>query len=170
MIILGIDPGTASTGFGLIDYDGSRIELKEFGCIRTGSKMHLSERLRIIYEKISGIINEFEPEIVVIEQLFFNTNAKTALAVGQARGVAMLAAALSEKEVQEYTPLQVKQALVGYGRAHKKQVQYMVRSILKLNFTPKPDDAADALGLAICHAHSIRYKKGVSKADSISKR
>lgn len=154
MLILGIDPGTAITGYGIVDQKGSSMKAGDFGCIRTPAKLPLENRLTIIYDKISQVIRDNPVEFVAVEELFFNTNTRTAMAVGHARGVILLAASHQGIPVAEYTPLQVKQALVGYGRATKSQVQEMVRIILGLREVPRPDDAADALGLAICHAHS----------------
>lgn len=158
MIILGIDPGIAITGFGLIEYSGNRFEVINYGAVTTDSKMPMPERLKKIYDDLDYVINLYKPEAVVIEELFFNTNAKTAIVVGQARGVAVLVAANNQKEIFEYTPLQVKQGVVGYGRADKNQVQQMIKTILKLDKVPKPDDVADALAIAICHAHSGKFK------------
>lgn len=163
MIILGIDPGTASTGFGAIEVNGSKINLKGYGCIRTSPQLGLEKRLQKIYQEVSGLIEGYKPKEFAIEQLFFNTNTKTALAVGQARGVAILAAADKNLKSAEYTPLQVKQAVVGYGQARKEQVQYMVKILLGLEKSPKPDDAADALALAICHAHARGIQRKVKK-------
>lgn len=154
MIILGIDPGTARTGYGVILKEGSRLQLKDYGCIKTTINQPLRQRLQKIYQEVLGLISQYKPEVVVVEQLFINANVPTALAVGQAQGVVLLAAAHSTVETVYYTPLQVKQAVVGYGRAQKEQVQYMVRAILSLPELPYPDDAADALAVAICHAHS----------------
>jgi crossover junction endodeoxyribonuclease RuvC len=152
--ILGIDPGTAIVGFGVIDVDGSRCIQKEYGCIRTSSQDPTPLRLRQIYENMKELIDRCKPQCVAVEELFFNKNVKTALAVGQARGVIFLAAVEKGLPVFEYTPLQVKQAVVGYGRAEKDQIQEMVRVLLRLESRPSPDDAADALAVAICHAHS----------------
>lgn len=151
MFIMGVDPGTAITGYGLIRYDGSRFSLVECGCIRTSPESPMSERLQILYRELTNIIRRYKPEQFAIEELFFNKNARTALAVGHARGVAMLAASSSDMPVFEYTPLQVKQAVTGFGRAAKTQVQYMVKTILALPEAPTPDDVADALAVAICH-------------------
>jgi crossover junction endodeoxyribonuclease RuvC len=156
MIILAIDPGTATTGFGVISYEGNRFKIKDYGVISTESKTPSELRLQQIYDGIKRLITHYKPDHFAVEQLFFNTNVRTALAVGQARGVCMLAAANEGLAVYEYTPLQVKQSVVGYGRADKAQVQQMVKAILNLSEIPKPDDAADALALAICHAHSYR--------------
>ncbi len=153
MLIMGVDPGTAITGFGLVRYNGSRFALVDCGCIRTSSETPLSERLHFIYRELVDIIRRLNPEQFAVEELFFNKNAKTALAVGHARGVAMLAAASSGMPVFEYTPLQVKQSVAGFGRAEKTQVQFMVKTILALPAAPAPDDVADALAVAICHGH-----------------
>lgn len=158
MIILGIDPGIAIMGYGVIRYKGNRFEALHYGAIKTSSSMSTDLRLKIIYEELNTLIDTYEPEAVVIEELFFNTNAKTAIVVGQARGVAVLAAANKCKEVFEYTPLQVKQGVVGYGRAEKTQVQQMIKTLLNLDKIPKPDDVADALAVAVCHAHSGNFK------------
>ncbi len=155
MIILGIDPGIAITGYGVLEQNGNRFKPIEYGVIRSGKEMDTPERLRLIHTGLTEIIEKFQPEHMAIEQLFFNKNVKTALTVGHARGVVMLTACLRGMIVSEYTPLQVKQAVVGYGRADKKQVQYMVKSILNLDKIPKPDDAADALAIAICHGNSF---------------
>ena len=153
MIILGIDPGTAITGYGLIKTSGSKQYLLEYGCIRTAAHTPLPERLCQIYNKMSTLLDDTSPDQLAIEQLFFNTNTTTALSVGHARGVLILAAAKRNISVSEYTPLQIKQAVTGYGQADKKQIQYMVRKLLNMEVAPKPDDAADALAVAICHAH-----------------
>ncbi len=155
MIILGIDPGIAITGYGVLEQKGNRFKPIEYGVIRSGKEMDTAERLRLVHMGIAEIIEKFQPEHMAIEQLFFSKNVKTALTVGHARGVVMLTACLKGMTISEYTPLQVKQAVVGYGRADKKQVQYMVKSILNLDKIPKPDDAADALAIAICHGNSF---------------
>lgn len=156
MRILGIDPGTAITGFGVIDFLGNKFSVVHYGCIRTPAGQALDLRLCHVFEQLGLLLEEYRPDQFAIEELFFNKNVKTALAVGHSRGVAMLAAALRKVPVFEYTPLQVKQAVVGYGRAEKAQVQFMVKTILGLEQVPKPDDVADALAIAICHAHSYR--------------
>jgi len=159
MIILGIDPGIAIMGYGIINHKGNRFEVIDYGAITTSSKMPTAERLKAIYQKLKILLNTYNPEAVAIEELFFNTNAKTAMLVGQARGVAILAAINQNKSIYEYTPLQIKQGVVGYGRADKKQVQEMIKMILKLEEVPKPDDVADALAIAVCHAHSGNFKE-----------
>lgn len=154
MVILGVDPGTAITGYGVISHDGAgRLKYISHGCVRTEPAENLGARLLLIYDALGGILDEYKPDVVSIEQLFFNRNVTTALSVGQARGVALLAAALRGIPVLEFTPLEVKQAVAGYGRADKRQVQSMVRALLHLEDIPKPDDAADALAIAICCAH-----------------
>ncbi|SCZ07399.1 crossover junction endodeoxyribonuclease RuvC [Alkaliphilus peptidifermentans] len=158
MIILGIDPGIAIMGIGIVNYEGNQFKPVYYGVIKTESKMATDQRLRVIYEELNKLIDTYNPEVVAIEELFFNNNAKTAFVVGQARGVAILSAANKLKEVYEYTPLQVKQGVVGYGRADKNQVQQMIKTLLCLEAIPKPDDAADALAVAICHAHSGNFK------------
>lgn len=160
MLILGVDPGTAITGYGLVEQQGQRLTAQTYGVIRTPAGRPLSERLKQIYDRMTALIQEYKPDALVVEELFFNKNTRTALAVGQARGVILLAAAMQGLTVTEYTPLQVKMAVVGYGRAEKRQVQEMVRILLRLKTTPKPDDAADALAIAICYAHSWRRAGG----------
>jgi crossover junction endodeoxyribonuclease RuvC len=154
MLILGIDPGTAIMGYGLIEQKGNRLSALTYSCWRTPAHMPLAERLLMLYNQIVPFITEHHPDHIVVEELFFNRNTTTAIAVGQARGIVLLAGAQQDIPVYEYTPLQVKQAVVGYGRADKKQVQQMVKGLLNLDKIPKPDDTADALALAICHAHS----------------
>jgi len=154
MKILGIDPGYAIMGYGIIEMNGNHFNSCKYGTITTSSKTDMPDRLKFIYNELMEIIFCFEPEAASIEELFFNTNSKTALLASQARGVAVLACANSGIPVYEYTPLQIKQALVGYGRAEKEQVQIMVKTILNLKELPKPDDAADALAAAVCHGHS----------------
>ena len=154
MIILGIDPGTAITGYGLVSHEGNHLKRITHGVIRTSPELPMATRLSRIYQGLGELMAQYQPEVVAVEELFFNKNVRTALAVGQARGVILLSAATAGLEIAEYTPLQVKQAVVGYGRAEKMQVQEMVRVLLCLSEIPKPDDAADALAIAICHAHS----------------
>ncbi|NLJ33875.1 MAG: crossover junction endodeoxyribonuclease RuvC [Firmicutes bacterium] len=155
MLVLGIDPGMATTGYGLLRVTGHAYKVLDFGCIKTAPQMGVTQRLVELYQGLEDLLNTHRPAAVAVEELFFNKNVKTAMAVGQARGVILVAAALKEIDVVEYTPLQVKQGVVGYGRASKKQVQEMVKTLLKLEEIPKPDDAADALAVAICHAHAL---------------
>jgi len=154
MVILGIDPGIGIVGYGIIEYRGNKFHVIHYGAITTAASLSLAERLKEIYEQVTELIHIYKPDAIAVEELFFNTNVKTAINVGHGRGVVILAAANAGLEVNEYTPLQVKQAVVGYGRADKQQVQQMVRVILGLSAIPKPDDVADALAVAICHAHS----------------
>ncbi|MBQ9016051.1 MAG: crossover junction endodeoxyribonuclease RuvC [Firmicutes bacterium] len=154
MRILGIDPGYAILGYGIIEKTGNHFQAVHYGAVTTDKDMLMPERLEHLYDELREIIDEYRPEVASIEQLYFNNNAKTAIQVGQARGVAILACVKGGIEIAEYTPLQIKQALVGYGRADKKQVQFMVKTMLNLATVPKPDDTADALAAAICHGHS----------------
>ncbi len=154
MIIMGIDPGFAIMGYGIVSYQGNRFQLMDYGVVTTPADMPLCGRLLMLEEGLAGLVGMYRPDAVSVEDLFFNSNAKTALKVGQGRGVALLCAARAGIPVFEYTPLQVKQAVTGYGRADKKQVQQMIKVLLNLSAIPKPDDAADALAVAICHAHS----------------
>lgn len=170
MRILGIDPGIAIVGFGFIDKNGSRLQPIQYGCITTEANTDQGIRLKQVYESAVQLIDKYKPDAVAIEKLYFNKNVTTAFAVGQARGVLILAAVQRGLPVAEYTPLQVKQSVVGYGKAEKRQVQEMVRMFLNLVSIPKPDDVADALAVAICHAHSSTFldrmkesKNGVHK-------
>lgn len=158
MKILGIDPGYAILGYGIVEMTGNRFKVCDYGAVTTDAGMQMPDRLKILYQSLMDIIAEHEPDVASVEELFFNTNAKTAILVGQARGVAVLACANSGLEINEYTPLQIKQALVGYGRADKKQVQAMTKTILNLKTVPKPDDTADALAAAVCHGHAAGTK------------
>ncbi len=153
MRILGIDPGYATVGFGILDYQGMRFSTVEYGAILTEAHTDFSERLCIIYEDMTYLLEHYKPQCISVEKLFFNTNKTTGIMVAEARGVILLAAGQHHTPVYEYTPLQVKSAVVGYGKAEKAQVMDMTRRILHLDEIPKPDDAADALALAICHGH-----------------
>lgn len=154
MRIIGIDPGYAIIGFGVLDYDGHSFEIVGFGAITTPADAPFSQRLKMIYDDMSQILDKYKPDQMGIEKLFFNTNETTAIAVAQARGVTLLPAIQRGIEISEYTPLQVKMSITGYGRAEKKQVQEMTRQMLGLSKVPKPDDTADALGIAITHGHT----------------
>ena len=154
MRILGIDPGYAIVGWGVVDYEKNHFTPVDYGAVLTAAGTPFEQRLECIYDDVAAIIDRYRPQALSIEKLFFNTNAKTAIDVSQARGVILLAAVKAEVPVFEYTPLQVKQSVVGYGRAEKQQVQEMTRILLNLQKVPKPDDTADSLALAICHAHS----------------
>ena len=154
MRVLGIDPGYAIIGYGAVDYNSNRFKIVDFGAITTKAGELFSNRLLDIYFETDRIIKQNTPDSMAIEKLFFNTNTTTAIDVAQARGVILLAAKLNNVPVYEYTPLQVKSSVTGYGKAEKKQVMEMTKSILGLSSVPKPDDTADALAIAICHAHS----------------
>lgn len=156
MRILGIDPGTGILGFGVIEADKGKAQLVDAGVIRTLAKEDDAARLQTIFEEITDVITQSKPEVMSIEKLFFAQNVTTAMTVSQARGVVLLAGQQAGLEIYEYTPLQIKQALTGYGRAEKKQIQEMVRVILKLQEVPKPDDCADALAAAITHSMTAR--------------
>jgi crossover junction endodeoxyribonuclease RuvC len=176
-LILGIDPGTAIMGYGLVDSGAAdshdalgalrpgseRLKMIEYGALLTPANAPLSERLPLLYDGLVKIIHEYKPQGMAIEELFFSKNVRTGLSVAHARGVAILAGAHSGLTIGEYTPLQVKQAVVGYGKATKEQVQAMVRVLLDMDHTPRPDDAADALAIAICHIHSSAYEDLVSR-------
>ena len=164
MIALGVDPGTATTGYGIVkDSPDGRLKKICYGVIRTDPKTPYSLRLKEIHEGITNLIRQYNPEAIAIEQLFFNKNIKTALTVAQSRGVIILTASLANLEVTEYTPLQVKEAVHGYGRADKTQIQQMVKVLLGLEEIPKPDDAADALAIAICHLNSYKMRKYITE-------
>ena len=154
MRIIGVDPGYAIVGWGVIDYQNTHFSVVDYGAILTEAGTPFNERLEQIYDETDAIFRRYSPQAMAIEKLFYNTNAKTVIDVGQARGVLVLAAQKHKTEIAEYTPLQVKQSVVGYGRAEKKQVQEMTKLILNLDKIPKPDDTADALAIAICHAHA----------------
>lgn len=159
MFVIGIDPGTATTGYGLVrDKTDGGLEVAEFGVIVTPPDMTMSQRLLELHQRLFEVLLLHRPESGAVEKLFFQRNVTTAISVGQARGVVLLALAQAGLPVAEYTPLQVKQAVVGYGGADKNQVQQMVRALLSLSDLPRPDDAADALAIAICHLHSARFQ------------
>lgn len=156
MIILGIDPGIAIVGYGVVEYKAPRFATLDYGAITTPAHTSVDSRLEIIYSSLTQLISMYSPTQMSVERLFFNTNTKTAIDVAQARGVILLAARQNGLDIGEYTPLQVKQAVTGYGQADKRQVMLMIKTILSLDTIPKPDDAADALAVAVCHAHSVR--------------
>lgn len=159
MRILGVDPGIARTGWGVIEYQISNIKCQNYGCVETLANVDPSQRLRQIYNSVEDIIRQGKPDVLALEELFFNTNAKTAFIVGQARGVVLLAASQKNVSVAIYTPLQVKVAVTGYGRAEKNQIGRMVKTILRLKEIPKPDDVADALAVALTHAFTNKFTK-----------
>jgi len=154
MLALGIDPGTAICGYGLVRSDGGRLQAVTHGVVETAAGTPVIERLQIIFQEVDQLIKKFKPDIIGVEQLFFNRNVTTAMTVAQARGVILLAIAQNQGALVEYTPLQVKQAVVGYGKATKEQVIFMTQRLLALDAKPHPDDAADALAIAICSIHS----------------
>ncbi len=158
MRILGIDPGIGRTGWGMIEVQNAKLKIQSYGCIETTKTFALGARLESLYEQVQQVIQGYKPDALAIEELFFNTNAKTAMVVGQARGVILLAASQSRLPISVYTPLQVKIAVTGYGRAEKRQVGQMIKTILHLDTIPKPDDTADALAIAVTHAFSYKMK------------
>jgi crossover junction endodeoxyribonuclease RuvC len=162
--VLGIDPGIAIVGFGFIDKIGSKLVPVQYGSIQTQAHTDPWIRLKEVYDAAVQLIEKYKPDAMAIEKLFFNRNVTTAFTVSQARGVILLAGVQAGLQVAEYTPLQVKQAVVGYGKAEKHQVQEMVKMLLKLSVVPKPDDVADALAIAICHAHSSAILNMINEA------
>lgn len=161
MRILGIDPGLANTGYGVIDHDGQRSVMLTNGCIVTGPSTALPTRLQQIYDELQLVIDKYKPEVAVLEKLFFSVNVKSAMAVGEGRGVAILATAKANIPMAEYTPQQIKQAVTGHGAARKGQIERMVKVLLNLEQMPETNHAADALAVAICHAHSSRFNQMV---------
>ncbi len=171
MLALGIDPGTAICGYGVVDLQGSSLKTLDYGAVVTSPTLSDAERLVIIHHEIDVLIKKYKPDIVGVEMLFFNKNVRTAMTVGQARGVILLAAAQNNIKLVEFTPLQVKQAVVGYGKATKEQVIYMTQRLLNLPSKPHPDDVADALAVAICTTHSANSMRDLtSTKSSISNR
>jgi crossover junction endodeoxyribonuclease RuvC len=158
MIVLGVDPGTATTGYGLVAETDGELALISYGAIQTPAGQSLASRLQTIYQELRKLINAYGPATGAVEKLFFSKNVRTAMSVGQARGVALLALADAELSIGEYTPLEIKQAVTGYGAADKHQVQEMVRALLEMDELPRPDDAADGLAVAICHLHTMRLQ------------
>lgn len=150
---MGIDPGTATTGYGVVSFRAGKLSPLEYGTIETPARTPLPQRLHQIFDEMHRLLEHFHPDVIAVEELFFSRNTTTAFSVGQARGIFLLAAAQRGVEVAEYAPQQVKQSVTGQGRADKHQVAFMVRALLGLREFPKPDDAADALAIAICHAH-----------------
>lgn len=154
LIILGVDPGYATIGWGIVEYKGNSFRVIDYGAVITPPKIEFDKRLEMIYDEMSEIMKKYRPDSMSIEQLFFNTNTTTAIGVAEARGCILLAARKNLVDIFEYTPIQVKNAVTGYGKAVKRQVMEMTKVILCLDKIPKPDDTADALALAICHAHT----------------
>lgn len=155
-MVLGVDPGTAITGYGLVREEADGLTLVDYGVITTPAGQSLAERLQAIYRGLADVARQHQPQQAAVEELFFSRNVRTALSVGHARGVALLALADAGLPIHEYKPLQIKQAIAGYGGADKQQVQQMVRLLLDLDHVPQPDDAADAVAVAVCHIHSAR--------------
>ena len=160
MRVLGIDPGYATIGYGVIDTNGNRHKAVDYGVITTPKNENIAVRLAMIYDSMTEIINKFKPDEIAVEELFFVQNVTTGINVAHARGVILLASVHACGRLYEYTPLQIKQSVVGYGRAEKQQVMYMTKLLLGLNETPKPDDTADALACAICHANHMMHNYG----------
>ena len=156
MLVLGIDPGTAITGYGLVREDEAGLTLVDYGVVTTAAGRPLPERLQVIYQGLADVAREHQPQQAAVEELFFSRNVRTALSVGHARGVTLLALADAGLAIHEYKPLEIKQAITGYGGAGKQQVQEMVRLLLNLDTVPEPDDAAHAVAVAVCHIHSAR--------------
>jgi crossover junction endodeoxyribonuclease RuvC len=164
VLILGIDPGTAITGYGLVREDDGKLTLVDCGVITTPASQSLPARLQTLYQGLVDVVRTHQPTAAAVEELFFSRNVRTALSVGHARGVALLALADAGLPIHEYKPLQVKQAIAGYGGADKQQVQEMVRMLLQLDRVPQPDDAADAVAIAVCHIHSARMLALIAEA------
>lgn len=165
-VVIGIDPGTATTGYGVVARsEAGDLTLLACGVLRTAPQHPMHLRLREIFEDLRGLIAEFSPQALAVEKLFFGRNVTTAISVGQARGAVLLAAALADLDVAEYTPAEVKQAIAGYGNADKRQVQTMVQRILHLDALPQPDDAADGIAIAICHLQSLTYHRRIAAAE-----
>lgn len=167
MRILGIDPGTAIVGFSILDFENNRFKVIDYGCIYTDKEMLMEDRLCKIYSELFEIIKKYEPDEMAIEELFYFKNNKTVISVGQARGVIVLCGRQNNLKINNYTPLQVKTGITGYGKAEKKQIQLMVQRILGLSEIPKPDDAADALAIAITHINSAN--SGIFTRDLVGK-
>jgi len=165
MRVLGLDPGLATTGWGVVKEQSGELALADFGVITTAPGQPLANRLQRLYRDLAALTARQQPDVAAVEELFFSRNARTAFTVGQARGVALLALANAGLTVYEYTPLQVKQAVVGYGQATKHQVQQMVRMLLGLSEAPQPDDAADAVAVAICYLHGARFQALIAQEE-----
>lgn len=168
MIIMGIDPGTATTGFGFIQNTQDQYKILDYGCIKTAPNQPLSYRLQQINEDLQSLIKAWKPDAVAIEELFFSKNVKTAIHVAHARGAIMQQLSIHGYQVAEYKPQQVKEAVCGYGKAEKKQIQKMVQMIFSMDHLPTPDDAADALAIAFCHANNLKYQQAIQLDQSIN--
>jgi len=165
VVVLGVDPGTATTGYGLVREIEGRLELVACGVVETPAGGPLPVRLQTIYRELRLLVEEYQPSAAAVEKLFFSRNVRTAMSVGQARGVALLALADAGLDIGEYDPMEIKQAVTGYGGAGKQQVQEMVRALLGMDEVPRPDDAADGLAVAICHLHTMRLRSMLGAAD-----
>ncbi len=166
MVILGIDPGLANTGWGVVETRGTDCRARAYGCIRTDAGLDVPARLKTIFDGMQSVFERYSPEEAAVEEVFFCANARSAIATAQARGAALVACAAHGMQIGEYTPMQIKQAVVGTGAADKHQVQYMVKTLLRLDAEPKPDHCADALAAAVCHAHLGGWR-GLSKEQRI---
>jgi len=167
VIILGIDPGTARCGLGVIEKKGSALKVVSYGLIESDKDRPQAERLEVVFVEVTRAIKKHKPDVVAVEKLFFSRNVKTAMSVGEARGVILLCAQLAGVEIREYSPMEVKMALTGYGMADKNQVLQMTKAILKMKETPKPDDVADALAIAVCCAGSSKMEEIKKKQNKI---
>ncbi|MBI4457191.1 MAG: crossover junction endodeoxyribonuclease RuvC [Acidobacteria bacterium] len=163
MIILGVDPGSRVTGYGVVRTDGGRHECLTYGCIRRARVQDLPHSLRNIYDTLNSVLAEYRPDVIAVESLFHAANAKSALVLGHARGIILLCAATHDIPLHEYSPLEIKKAVVGYGRAEKAQLQQMAKLLLGLKQIPEPHDAADALAIAVCHAHCQEFQNRISR-------
>ncbi|HEY3130738.1 MAG TPA: crossover junction endodeoxyribonuclease RuvC [Acidobacteriota bacterium] len=163
MIVLGVDPGSRITGYGVIRSNGQKHECLTYGCIRRASDHALPQALRNIYETLNAILDEYRPQAIAVESLFHALNAKSALILGQARGIVLLCAAVHDVSVHEYSPLEIKKAVAGYGRAEKSQLQEMAKLLLNLQRIPEPHDASDALAVAVCHVHHQGFKNRIAR-------
>jgi len=169
MRVIGIDPGTAIVGYGIIDYIGNKYEVVDYGCIYTSKDLPMPKRLLKISEDLEELLDKYKPDHMAVEELFYFKNNKTVISVGQARGVILLEGVRKGIELADYTPLQVKMGITGYGKSEKKQVQLMVQRVLKMKEIPKPDDAADALAIAVTHINSLNSSSyGLGKAVRVS--
>lgn len=155
--VLGVDPGVATTGFAIVEKEKDQINLIKYGVIKTNKNAELGERLGVLYKNLSEIFSNYNIDFVAVEKIFFNTNLKTVVSVSEARGVVLLSSFIHNKKVFEYTPLEAKKTVVGFGRASKSEIQDTLKAILNLNEPPKPDDAADAIALALCHIYSYNF-------------
>ena len=168
MRVLGLDPGLATTGYGLVEGEGQKLHALAYGVVRTPARTPVAERLVLLHDQLSQLLAQYHPQVAAVEELFFDTNARTAMQVGQARGVLLLTLAQAGISVFEYTPMQVKQAISGYGGADKHQVQQMVTLLLGLATVPTPDDAADALAISLCHHQSLSWSALLTQDGSVT--